>query len=242
METALDAGGLPFDVTVGAPTERYGARVTFRPARDPHRLAAAFGLDRHPWGVPCWVGLRVSPTGVADIKPYHRPERLFDGMRFPVKFSHDLYPFAVALHGARKEVYLRQRSSCSWETFVERTLGPFGGGEYPFRPHPLYKPDAFGLSVSWTDEQPKAVSLYAFSAALPDDISIERQWTDGMNEADRNAYAVALIAARSLGRLKRGKRHGLLAWTLELGSGWHRAASLNIAPTEILSRMPRLQI
>jgi hypothetical protein len=170
--------------------------------------------------------------GVTDIKPYHRPERFDNALGFPVEFSDGLYAFAVSLHGARREVYLRQRTSCSWESFVERALAPFGGGEYPFRPHPSNKPDAFGLSVSWTDEQPKAISLYAFSAALPDDASIERQWMDGMNETDRNAYTTALTAARSLGRLRRGKRHGLLAWTLEPGAGWHRAASLNIFPTE----------
>jgi hypothetical protein len=97
----------------------------------------------------------------------------------------------------------------------------------------LNKAGAFGLSVSWIGARPNAVSLYAFSDSLPDDFSTERQWTAGMNEIDRTAYTMALTAARSLGRLKRGKRHGLLAWTFELDAGWHRAASLNVVPTEI---------
>lgn len=232
MEAALGAGGAPFDVTVGAPVERYGARVTFGSARDPCRLAAAFGLETHPWGVPCWVGIRVSPTGATDVKPYHRLGRLDDRFAFPAGFPGDLYPVAASLQGDRKEVYLRRRAVDSWESFVERALAPFGGGDYPFRPRPMKQADSFGLSVGWLGERPKAISLYAFSGALPNDLSTERQWTGGMNEIDAAAYGMALIAARSLGRLKRGKRHGLLAWTLELGAGWRRAASLNVVPAE----------
>jgi hypothetical protein len=241
METALRAGGVPFDVIAGAPAERYGARVTFRPACDPRRLAAIFGLESHPWGVPCWIGLRVSPAGEADIKPYHRLDRLDNRFKFPDNFTDNLYPFAASLHGDQKEVYLRQRTSCSWESFVKRVLGPFGGGEYPFRPHPLNKADTFGLSISWIGELPKAISLYAWAGALLDDSSIERQWTEGMNGADRIVYTTALTAARSLGRIKRGKRHGLLAWTLELGTGWHRAASVNVVPTQIRLQPTRQQ-
>jgi hypothetical protein len=189
--------------------------------------------------VPCWIGLRVSPAGEAVIKPYHRLDQLDNRFKFPDKFTHDLYPLAASLYGDQKEVYLRQRASCSWESFVERVLAPFGGGEYPFRPLPLNKTDTFGLSVSWIGERPKAISLYAWAGALPDDMSIARQWTDGMSPVDHAAYTSALIAARSLGRLKRGKRHGLLAWTLELGVGWHRAASLNVFPSEIQARNVR---
>jgi hypothetical protein len=233
METALRAGGLPFEVIAGAPSERYGARVTFRPSLDPSRLAAAFGLESHQWGVPSWIGVRVSPAGVAEIKPYHRLRRLDGRFPLPFEFARDLYPVAASLHGNQTEVYLRQQTSSTWESFVDRALAPFGGGEYFFHPRPSSRADTFGLSIGWVGRRPAAISLYAFSGALPDDRSIEREWTAGMDESDRAAYAAALTATRSLGRLRRGKRHGLLAWTYETDGAWRRAASINVVPTEI---------
>jgi hypothetical protein len=233
MEMALRAGGSPFEIIAGAPAVRYGARVTFRPADDPRGLAAAFGFESHPWGVPSWIGVRVSPRDVAEIKAYHRLERLDDRFPLPPGFSDHLYPLAASLHNNKTEIYLRQKTSSTWESFVDHALAPFGGGEYPFELRPSTRPDSFGLSVCWVDARPNAVSLYAFSGALPDDFLIERKWVEGMSNTDRTAYANALVAARSLGRMRRGKRHGLLAWTYDLGAGWHRAASLKIVPTEI---------
>src|SRR5262249_36962067 len=134
METALLAGGVPFEVIAGTPAERYGARVTFRPSRDSRRLAAAFGLESHPWGLPSWIGIRVSRSGAAEIKPYHRLHRLDDRFQLPFEFTRDLYPVAASLHGDQTELYLRQQTSSTWESFVDRALAPFGGGEYSFRP------------------------------------------------------------------------------------------------------------
>ena len=231
MTRALGAGGLPFEVIAGVPAEQYGARVTFRPVGDPARLATAFGLERHPWGVPSWVGVRIASTGAGRVKPYHRLTRIDDRFALPAGLTGDLYPVAASLDGDKTELYLRCRSPMPWQTFVEATLAPLGGGEYPFAPWPCSRSDSFGFSMCWSGTRLQAVSLYAFSGALPDDFSIERQWASGMTEIDRTAYAMAITAVRSLGRLTRGKRHGLLAWTLERGAKWHRAASLRIVPT-----------
>jgi hypothetical protein len=91
--------------------------------------------------------------------------------------------------------------------------------------------DGFGLSLRWTDDRLTAISLYAFSKALSDDLAIQQQWTGGMSEIDLRAYEMAVIGARSLGRLRRGKRHAILAWTLEEGGECHRAVSLRIVLT-----------
>jgi hypothetical protein len=232
IESALNAGGLPFEVIVGVPACRYGARVTLYPAADAARLALAFGLERHPWGVPSWIGIRVMPTGEAKVKPYHRLTRVDDRFLLPTELPADLYPVAAALDGATKEIYLRRRAPISWDHFVSAAVAPLGHRDFVFQPYPRSALDGFGLSLRWTGDRLDAISLYAFSRALSDDQAIQRQWTQGMSEIDLRAYEMAVVGARSLGRLRRGKRHSILAWTLEQNGEFHRAVSLRIVPPE----------
>ena len=233
IEAAFDAGGLPFEIIAGVPANRYGARVTFYPATHAPTLARAFDLERHPWGVPSWIGIRVLPNGEAKVKPYHRAAQFGDRFALPPQLPSDLYPLAASFdRGTTKELYLRQRAPMAWDCFVNAALAPFGHGDYPFKPYPRGIMDGFGLSLRWTDERVTAISLYAFSRALPDDLAIRKQWIEGMEAADLEAYEMALLAARSLGRLTRGKRHSILAWTLERGGEWHRAVSLRVVPTQ----------
>ena len=62
---------------MGTPASRYGARVTFEGRGEARAaLAATFGIGRHPWGTPDWVGVRVRPDGTRGVKAYHRVDTL----------------------------------------------------------------------------------------------------------------------------------------------------------------------
>ncbi len=227
---ALAAGGRPFEVIAGTPNIRYGARITFSPAAgDPRQLAAAFGLERHPWGIPAWIGIRVLQTG-ARAKAYHKFTRLDDRFALPANFPADFYPVMASLDGDATEVYLRARSPRPWDSFAAVCTAPLGGGEFDFAPRPRSAPHAFCLSLRWCRKRLTAISLYADYHALPDEQSTRSAWIAGMTESDARAYEMALIGVRSLGRLRRGAWHAMLAWTLEDNGDWHRSASLRVPP------------
>jgi hypothetical protein len=228
IKFALAASGRPFEVVAGTPASRYGARLTFRPAADPLRLATAFDLERHPWGTPSWIGIRVSPAGVVHAKPYHRLTRLDGRFVLPAGLRGDLYPVMASLDGDAAEVYFRSSSTCSWESFTAAALASFGGGDFRFAPRPRAVARGFGISFRRTRGRLSAATLYAFSRALPDEQAIHRQWIEGMDETDARAYEMALIGVRSVGRLRRGTWHAILAWTLEENGIWHRAVSLRV--------------
>ncbi|HYG62648.1 MAG TPA: hypothetical protein VEL74_08705 [Thermoanaerobaculia bacterium] len=241
---AADAGGAPFEVIAGAPFRRYGARVTFRPTGEAGSLAAAFGLDSHPWGDPTWVGIRVRPDGSVQAKAYHRLEgslgRLDGRFVLPPGLPAGLRPVMAALHEGSRELYLRLGPAApSWTSFaaaVGAALEMNGiEKDLPFSPPPRPAEDGFCLSLRWQDGALTTLSLFADQRSLPGDGEIRRAWPEGMDETDRNAYEAALAAVRGLGRLPPSHAwHGMLAWTLELspeGSGfWHRAASLRVPP------------
>jgi hypothetical protein len=227
IELALAVGGRPFEVIAGAPAARYGARITFRPSGDPCQLAAAFGLERHPWGVPSWIGVRVLAAGVRR-KAYHKLNRLDDRFALPTNLPDDFYPVMASLDGDATEVYLRARSPRPWDSFAAICTAPLGGSKVSFAPRPRPAAHAFCLSFRWCNELLTAVSLYADYHALPDEQTTRAAWIAGMTESDAYAYEMALIGVRSLGQLRRGASHAMLAWTLEDNGDWHRAVSLRM--------------
>jgi hypothetical protein len=222
-------------VIAGAPFRRYGARVTFRPVKKARPLAAAFGLDGHPWGDPTWVGIRVRPDGGLQAKAYHRLEKLDGRFVLPPGLPAGLRPVMAALHEGALELYLRLGPAArSWASFVAAVTQAAGSGvDIPFSPLPRPAEDGFCLSLRWQDGALTSLSLFADQRSLPGDEEIRRAWPEGMDDFDRSAYEAALAAVRGLGRLPASHAwHGMLAWTLERspdgGGSWHRAASLRV--------------
>ena len=218
---------VPFEVIAGTPRERYGARITFRATGPNAELAAAFGLQNHPWGDPDWVGFRFGRGDTRKVKAYHR---LMDVSRFrlPSGLPTPLYPVMAALHEDSTEVYLRFGGHSSWTEFVQRCCGILGEAKRSFSPHPRPVEGAFCLSLRWLEERLTSVSVFADYHALPDDETIESRWSEEMTEQDRKAYQIALAGVRSLGRRSSSAWHAMLAWTLESDGTWHRAASLYV--------------
>ena len=106
---------VPFEVIAGTPRERYGARMTFRATGPNAELAAAFGLQNHPWGDPDWVGFRFGRGGARKVKAYHRLKDV-SRFRLPSGLPAPLYPVMAALHEDFTEVY-----SALWRPqFVDR--------------------------------------------------------------------------------------------------------------------------
>jgi hypothetical protein len=229
IELATAAGARPFEAIAGAPAARYGARVTFTaPPTARRQMAVAFGMEHHPWGLPSWVGVRVSPTGLVRLKPYHRLTQLDDRFPMPDGMAADLYPVMAALDGNATEVYLRAREIRPWDSFVAGCLAPIGGGVYPFAPRPRPAAHAHCVSLKWERGVLAAISLYADHRALPDDPTTGLQWAAGLDPDDARSYETALAGVRSLGRLRRGAWHAMLAWTIEANGQWHRAVSLRV--------------
>jgi hypothetical protein len=235
------AGAVPFEVIAGAPFGRYGARITFRPGpgAEPRELARAFGLDGHPWGAPAWVGVRVLPGGAVHAKAYHTLDALDDRFTLPAGLPTGLQPVMAALDlpdrglgSGAKELYLCLGPDRSWTSFVKTAVAALGeveAGEMLFSPHPRPSEGGFCLSLRWREGELTTLSLYATQRSLPPDDEIRRAWIAGMDGEDREVYEAALAGVRDLGRLPASHAwHGMLAWTLERGGGWQRAASLRV--------------
>jgi hypothetical protein len=245
LDAALAAGGQPFEAIAGSPVDRYGARLSFRPAGDPAPLAEEFGLAEHPWGLPAWVGVRVRPDCSLHAKGYHRLPRLdteawaegtfaVAGRRLPLpaRLPEGLYPVMGSLEGEEVELYMRLAPARTWSSFADLcTPGAGAASEAPrFAPHPRPVDQAFCLSLRWAaGEELTAVTLYADDRALPDDRDTARLWREGLDELDATAYEAALGGARSLARPRARARHALLAWARERSGTWHRAASLRLS-------------
>ena len=227
IEKACALGGVPLEVIVGTPKDRYGARITLRLPFDKSEFVRAFGLDGHPWGLPEWVGLRTQGDGRLVIKAYHK-EGPVDPLPFQEKLSGRLDLVMAALHGDSTEAYWRFRGACPWQEFVEICLEGFGAAklDYDFQPTPASVPDSFGVSEKREGGKVRAIALFAHYRALPDDATVSRLWTRDIPEQDREAYELALAAVRSTGQRQLGTWHAMLTWTLECSGEWHKSASL----------------
>jgi hypothetical protein len=227
MFMAIEAGGVPFEVIAGAPSARYGSRVTFRAERDPHALAEVFGHAAHPWGTPTWIGFRVRPDGTARSKPYHRLSTLDDRFTLPAGLPSGFRPVMAALDDDQIELYLRFGGEMPWDRYVAACTAPLVITPTTFDPHPRPVGQAFCLSLKWTRGELTAITVFADHRALPDDRTIQQHWTRQMDDLDRCAYERALAAVRSIGR--RGTAwHAMLAWAFERDGDRHRAASLRL--------------
>jgi hypothetical protein len=134
----------------------------------------------------------------------------------------------AALDGTAVELYLRLAQARSWTSFVSACTAPFGGAGHRFSPHPRPAGRAFCLSLRRDQRGLSAVTVYADDRALPDDQEIRRAWTEGMDQAERTAYELALAGVRSLGPRPRRGWHAMLGWTVERDGSRHRAASLRV--------------
>ncbi|MGH8531299.1 MAG: hypothetical protein ACREV1_00885 [Gammaproteobacteria bacterium] len=228
MKAAIARGAIPFEIISGVPLHRYGARITFRPGPEPQRLAAVAGLAGHPWGLPDAIGLRVSPTGTACWKGYHRLTELDGRFTLPQGLPKGFDPVMASLDGAATELYLRFCSACLWTPFAAQVAALLGHPVMPFHPHPRPAEGGFCLSLRWQAEQLSAVTLYADARSLPNDTTVATQWPQGMDAAERSAYEIAFAGARAAGPRRPRGWHAMLAWTLERGGAWHRAASLRV--------------
>jgi hypothetical protein len=230
IQRATASGAVPFEVIAGTPHTRYGARLTFRPVDDPRPLAAAFGLEDHPWGLPAWVGVRVYADGTVRAKAYHRLERLDGRFELPVSLPPGLHPVMASLYEGAIELYLFQRLASTWSAFVTACTALVNAPAATFMPYPSPAESGYGLTLCWHGRQVTAMTLLADERCLPDDAAVRRAWSQGMDDVERSAYESALAGVRSLGRRGRHAWHALLGWTFGQGS-WHRAASLRVPPT-----------
>jgi hypothetical protein len=225
LEKACDLGAVPFEVIAGTPTARYGGRVTFRLSAAKAAFLAAFGLDRHPWGEPNWVGLRTAPGGEIAAKAYHAI-RAVESLPFQQSLTEHLYPVMASLHQGGREDYLRFKGACDWGEFARACLAPLGGASINFAPVPSSKDSAFCVSVRVRAGILEAITVLADFRALPDDDTIRHLWAQDMSEAEAGAYELALAAVRSCGPRRLGGWYEMLSWTVERDGTWHKAASL----------------
>ena len=101
VQRAIALGARLFEVVLGAPADRYGARLTFSAGPDAAGVAGAFGLAAHPLGPPAWLGLRATHDGALRAKAYHRPDPAGDPWPLPHGYPKGLQP---ALMSDRKSV------------------------------------------------------------------------------------------------------------------------------------------
>ena len=226
LDRAASADARPFELIAGAPLSRYGARLTFVARRTAMKLAEAFGVAGHPWGIPAWVGVRVRSDGSRAIKAYHRVTVHEGFPPLPDSFPRDLYPVMASLAGDDVELYLRCRTSCAWGTFAASCLAPLAAPAGAFAPRPRPAEHAFCVSVRWTRGLLTAVTLYADHRGLPDERTTEREWAAGLDAEAERSYRAALATVHEL----RGRRgpvvHAMLAWSVDGNGVWQRAASI----------------
>ena len=227
------AGGVPFEVVAGAPAALYGTRLSWR-AQHPGAataLATAAGLDKHPWGTPDWIGLRSDADGTVRCKAYHRRPAGLEITTVHRGLVPGLDPVMAALDRSGIEVYATAPGQLRWAAFVAQALAGFAPAPDPasFQPVPRARARGFAMSARHDGDELVAVSLYAFTDALPDDAAVITRWTSGMSPPDRVAYSAAITAVGQLGTSLR-PAHGLLAWSFDRAGTMMRAASLRVPP------------
>lgn len=231
LKRAFACGATPFEVIAGAPFAHYGARVTFEHRTSPETLAHEFALDRHPWGTPRWVGVRVKAGGELRAKAYHLVERVDERFELPPEWPRDLHPVMASLDGDAVEIYLRKQGACGFAAFATQCLAPLGLAPPEAAPSPRPHEDSFCVSLRRERGCVSAISLYADWRALPGDAEIEGIWSGSLDVADRMPYQLAVAGVRSLGFLPTGNWHAMLAWTAEANGERHRAVSLSVPPS-----------
>ena len=223
-------GSQLFEVISGTPAATYGARLTFRPGADERAFAQAAGLADHPWGPPDWIGVRTKPDGAVQCKAYHRYPPRLSFAQVHRGLPPGTEPVMAALDGERLEVYAVYSGQISWETFGRQCLAAFDGRPVDAGMRLAARARGFGVSVKQFDGNIEAISLYAFSPALPNDDQVTTSWIAQLEADEADQYDVATGAAASLGKVI-GRRHALLAWTYEPSGFVGRAASLRAPGT-----------
>lgn len=238
LQQACALGATPFEVIAGTPIDRYGPRVTLIPGSSPTAVAALFGLQDHPFGIPSWIGLRIRGDGQLHAKAYHTFAPSLDGpgpdgsWPIPSSLPTGLVPVLAARDGDACELYLRLKDRCSWLRFVRACLSPLNiesaaRSDIPFSPLPQPAEGAFCVSLRWQQRGLSAITLYADQRALPDDAQVRTQWSLDMTAEEQQAYTMALNAVRASGP-RRAPWHAMLAWSIDAKGQWQRAASLRV--------------
>jgi hypothetical protein len=166
----------------------------------------------------------VAPDGRAALKLYHKleqPDSSWPATPMPRPFV----PVMASLDDGERELYLRYLGTSSWAEFAARCLGGLDVAAAPFRPYPRTVQAAYCASFRYRGGALAEVTLLADYRALPADDDIRRQWPEGMDAKDHEAYELALDGVRSLGPRPAKGWHAMLAWTAN-GREWRRAASL----------------
>jgi hypothetical protein len=230
MHRAIDASARPFEVIVGSPRARFGARIAFLIAESSaSRVVHELGLESHPWGAPSWVGLRVNAKGEIDWKAYHAARVVPLPLDAPPGVPSPLTPVMAALHQGRCEIYYRLLAKMPWEAFAAPCLRLVDGEMSASRLHISPTTAAFCLSIAREGRAVRAVSVFADDRALPAEPESSRLWREALPAADRAAYDVALVGVRSTGRRPARGWHAMYAWTSSDDGSQSRAVSLRIA-------------
>jgi hypothetical protein len=229
MQRARALAAHPFEVIVGSPRARFGARITFelRRASAAH-IAHELGLRQHEWGPPSWLGLRVTDDGVVEWKSYHAASAVRRDLSPPDAAPAPLVAVMAALHDGRFEVYYRLVMRMPWKEFAAGCAGLIDA-EAPLTSMPITPAvDAFCLSLSWKNERLHAVSIFADDRALPSDSEIMRVWRRELPVPERPVYDAALAGIRSAGRRPARGWHAMLAWTYGSDGSQSRAVSFRL--------------
>jgi hypothetical protein len=230
MERAIDASARPFEVIVGSPHARFGARVTFRlPEAASDRIAHELGLEPHPWGPASWLGLRISHQGDVEWKSYHRARAVPRDLTPPRAAPAPLVPVMAALHRDKYEVYYRLAERMRWVDFAASAMR-LASADPPRTDIPISPAvDAFCLSLSWVGKDLGSLTVFADDRTLPAEPEASQLWRDELpDDDDRVIYDAAVAGVRSLGpRAARGW-HAMFAWTCSCDRQVSRAVSLRV--------------
>ena len=227
---AADAGARPFELILGAPLERYGARLTFSVGAHGAAVATALGMEEHPWGPPDWVGLRVDQEGCLASKPYHRADRGERRSEYNARMVGvaGFVPVMAARWRGREELYGRLAGALRWRDLVECLEDRFGLRVPEIPVAPRMRDGALGFSVCWEEGGPVAVSAFVGASALPADRALFKIWGESLPMEEKRAFEAASLLVRALGPPPLGSWTGLISATAERGGSRHRAISLRI--------------
>jgi hypothetical protein len=234
---ALQAGGVPFEVVVGAPADIVRPRITFAA---PHRraaLARALGLSPHWWGPPDTVGVRPDWAKGVEVRGYHRLTRVPSEIRVPVVLRGRLHPI-MAAPAPEPELYAQWIGPPGWDE-LRSTCQQTTGLVLPEpQPRPTGDRGMLGLSLRTGPRGAIALTAYADHTALPPDPEIRAAWGESLSATDRDAFERALAVVRSLGARQGGSWFDVLAWGVDATGRTWQAASLRVPWPGAVDRPP----